>query len=74
MAIEIKINNKNKSNADYPKLMVGTETNEIVLFTDKTKGTVLNTEQDGRKIGQHITDWGPECFKDYNGSIALSNK
>jgi hypothetical protein len=66
--------NKNDNNRcrSYPKIMEST--GHIVLFETKRSGTVLNRLKDGAySIGVYREDWCADSFKDFEGSVTLSN-
>lgn len=58
----------------YPVLMHSvTHPNLVVLFYDRTKGTVVHASSPAR-VGRYATDWLPEKFVEFHGTISLSNK
>lgn len=67
-------NKKTKYLKSYPYLGIYTadESNFIVLFTKKNKGTVVHRE-DGGELGAHSITWNEECFSPYEYAITLSN-
>ena len=62
-----------KPDSDYPKIMVSTNDEDlIVLFTSQDTGTVLKTS-DMWSIGQHRTDWLTRIFRPVGYTVCLSN-
>lgn len=57
---------------DYPKLMIGSS-NAIVLFVDDNKGTVVKSGG-GFSVGRYSETWNMNAFKDYTGTLELSNE
>lgn len=55
----------------FPKLMRHTTNDHVVLFTDKTTGTVLHGGQYA-KIGQHSKEWLPCHFEDIHGPVTIT--
>lgn len=59
----------------YPKLMKSTVNGTIVLFSSYKCGTVVS--DDGKpyneSIGYYCDGWSMANFKDYNGSVILTN-
>ena len=60
-----------KRELDYPKLMISKTSGDIVLFTEKLKGTVVKGGQSS--LGNHCNNWFEENFEDYTGKITLEN-
>lgn len=64
--------NDNNRCRSYPKIMYST--GHIVLFESKRAGTVLNRLKSGSySIGAYRDDWVYDSFKDFEGSVTLSN-
>lgn len=60
------------SNRAYPKLMISTITNQIVLFSSSTRGIAVNDTK--YYLSGHLAiDWAISNFVDYQGSVTLSN-
>jgi len=57
----------------FPKLMISTETNLIVLMVTQGKGTVVGNPTKENQLGSFSTDW-IKVFVDFTGSICLQNK
>jgi len=74
MAINVVVENKEESPAKFPKLMISKNDESIVLFTRDRVGTVVFNIFGGYFIGEHKTDWNITTFKDFEGSVSLSNK
>lgn len=55
----------------FPKLMMNRDT-LIVLFYNSISGVVVQ-QNANYPIGYHSTTWDDTSFKDYLGSIALTN-
>jgi hypothetical protein len=58
----------------FPKLMKSNATNAIVLFYRHKEGQIVNGECHGYKIGFFMNQWNMDFFKDFNGTIKLSNE
>lgn len=63
---------KGKNVKPYPKLMVGSS-GRIVLFTSEGVGTALNNAGAWEQAGYFSKHWTKGKFKDFEGSITLSN-
>ena len=59
---------------EFPKLMEGTETSVVVLFTESKKGAIVSVGTSDNKIGYYHFDWQMEYFKDFKGELTLKNK
>jgi hypothetical protein len=59
---------------DFPKLMQGKMSGVIVLFNQVKVGQVVCGECCGHKIGDYANEWCMSKFKDFNGTIKLSNE
>ena len=64
----------------FPKLMVEKPeagTGAVVLFTAPKVGTVVyagyDDEEPPYETGEHGTSWIMDCFKDFEGTVILSN-
>ena len=64
------------SNDSFPKLMISSETNVIVLFSEKEKGIVLNGGKSHHcKIGDVGNYFCTDDFSNFYGTIEItSNK
>jgi len=60
-----------KSEAEFPRLMVLQDTNQVVLFTAPRIGTVV--AGDYSPIGHHSDGWNFGSFKDFTGTVTLEN-
>ena len=60
----------------FPKLMYAINHPEkVVLFSESGYGVVISAQIGGtQKIGYYSTSWGMKDFRDFNGSVTLSNK
>lgn len=68
----IKYENEVLPEKKYPKLMISS--NAVVLFESHGKGVAVHQITDGSHFVGHITNsWVMENFKDFNGTIELSN-
>jgi hypothetical protein len=67
---------KQEHNSEFPKLMIGNETEIIVLFNWPSGGTILNIGNGatGLEIGDYFTEWKMETFKDFHGTVILNNQ
>mgnify|MGYP001110060786 CR=1 FL=1 len=74
MSVKTEIKTIENSKA-YPKLRISRD-NYIVLFSNPQQGTVISIEEESGidKIGDHSTNWDPEYFRDFKGSITLTNE
>lgn len=57
----------------YPKLMVATHDGEIVLFLHNRVGVVVGNPNPWHMIGYYSDEWFMHCFKDFHGTVTLSN-
>jgi len=57
---------------EFPKLMQHVTCDLIVLFSSQEHGTVMNLDQDWEQ-GYYSRSWNMEKFKDFNGTVTLSN-
>lgn len=69
------INPKSNSPIPFPKLMVSKNTGRVVLFETPTKGVVVYTGKMTYllSVGESASDWVPEQFEDYHGTVTLSS-
>ena len=61
---------------EYPRLRslkTSGENELVVLFRCNDTGTVVLTNDRGRKLGYSYNDWDHRCFEDYNRGILLEN-
>jgi hypothetical protein len=65
---------RSKKVLGFPKLMQGTITDVVVLFYEKSKGQVVNGECSDIHLGDNYIEWNMSNFKDFNGTIKLSNE
>ena len=62
-----------KKELPFPKLMIA-EDGEIVLFSEEKVGVIVNTKINSfYQIGEYSDDWHMNSFKDFYGSITMSN-
>ena len=63
-----------KKEPTFPCLMQSKITDNIVLFTSATEGTLISVGQNtNHALGQHKGDWWENNFKPFSGSICLEN-
>lgn len=70
MKVEVKRQPEQKA-LPFPKLMKYNNGDLIVLFTEKEKGVVINSIDDFR-IGTYAEDWIMDSFRDFKGSITIT--
>lgn len=61
----------------YPKLRMNYDLTRIVLFTDRSTGTVVWTNisgHDKKSLGTSHSNWESRSFRDFSGSVEMSNK
>ena len=58
----------------FPRLMEGTESSVVVLFTESKKGVVVSVGASADEIGWYHSNWQMEYFKDFKGELTLKNK
>lgn len=72
--MKVEVNEKKEVHeTPFPKLMI-TKKGTLVLFYDKNVGTCMVSIDSNSEVGRFDTDWDMSSFKDFNGSITLSNK
>jgi len=71
MDIEIKESKEIVKKLKYPRIMEGKK-GLIVLFIEAKEGIVL-TDESGYPTGNYSKSWEMDAFKDFNGTIKLSN-
>lgn len=64
---------KNRTAKPYPKLMVDTKLDIVVLFLQEEEGVVLDAFGSDFHFGEHDCDWDMEDMVDYEEKITLSN-
>ena len=69
-----KVKGASKKELGYPKLMQGKQSGVIVFFSDSEKGQVVNGFSGGFQLGDYDNGWNMDSFKDFNGTIELSNE
>jgi glucokinase len=57
---------------EYPKLMISTETGNIVLKTSAREGVYLSVSCDRFNLGRISTKLHTTSFVDYGGSLTIS--
>lgn len=62
---------ESKNKLDFPKLMIDSGSSVIVLFHTKGRGQVLSGSF---TLGYYSKHWNIDDFKDFNGTINLSNE
>lgn len=74
MAIKSSTTGTTYQNKSYPKLMLSTEKDFVVLFEVPSVGTVVHTTVKAYPLGYHSNSWVNRGFVDYNGTITLENE
>ena len=69
MIVEVK---QNKTEKDFPKLMIS-QRGVIVLFETHKTGVCLVDPNRDYKIGVYSPLWSVENFQDFDGEITLKN-
>ena len=63
-----------KSTSKYPKLMTSKDDGYVYLFISDGLAVPLNHPEYIRTMDiEDVTDWNTENFKEFDGSITLSN-
>ncbi len=57
----------------FPKLMIDSQNNTIVLMTELWSGPVVGNATKQQPLGYYLGSWIPQNFTDYTGTITLSN-
>ena len=60
-------------NKTYPKLMISTKTDTIVLMVRHSEGFIVHDNHSVKPIGDYSETWIMNNFVDYNGVVELSN-
>jgi len=72
MAINASVTKK--SNNKYPRLMTSKDDGYVYLFLADGLAVPLNNPEWNKELdGEDISDWNMDNFKDFDGSITLSN-
>ena len=75
MAIEVEVNEVVRN--EFPKLMINTKTNSIILATGVNgmgiEGVCIKSSEYD-KIGEYASNWRDKSYIDYSGEITLKNK
>jgi len=72
MAINTSVTKK--SDNKYPKLMTSKDDGYVYLFMADTLAIPLNNPDYNKELDiEDIADWNMDNFKDFDGSITLSN-
>lgn len=74
MAVTSEIHSNDTQEDTYPKLMRGTGTGIVVLFTTPQAGTIVASPSTDLNLGCHYKTWGVGSFEEFEGSVTLSNK
>jgi hypothetical protein len=73
--IEVKIKSKQQIKEFlYPKLMISTLDQTIVLMEKPSEGVIIKNGCKTNKLGHYSTNWDMYNFIDFKGSITLQNK
>jgi hypothetical protein len=62
-----------KKDKKYPYIGISDNNNQIVLFTSYQTGITLHNGNSDNKIGDFYDCWHEDRFKEFKGSITLSN-
>lgn len=74
MSVQSEVESRCCEDVGFPKLMQSCATGVIVLFTSPWKGTIVSGRSSkGRTLGAYGCNWGPHAFKDFRGSVTLTN-
>ena len=72
--IEVEVSEAQEpKESEYPKLMKRCDNDLVVLFTSENDGVVL-ISSDYYELGYSSDDWENSAFKEYTGTLLLSNK
>lgn len=75
MGIKVVENKMELRKPEFPKLMRSRGSlGRVVLFTSSMVGTVLVQGAAEDPVGFQYTQWSPDSFVDYEGSLTLSNE
>lgn len=69
--MKVVVNGKQKVK-EYPRLMVDDNLN-IVLFKGSNEGTLIDSAKYPEEIADYSEHWVMSEFKDFNGTVTLSN-
>jgi hypothetical protein len=73
MAVKIDMTMPEKSGEKpYPKLMIGGDSGNVILFTSRGIGTVVRSG--GEKLGKYSCDWNHTAFVDFEGELCMRNE
>lgn len=66
---------KTQSEKPFPKLMVSSQTGNVVFFLSSGEGVVLLATENGSNFssGEYFSMFDMKCFTDYNEPITLQN-
>jgi hypothetical protein len=70
LTVEVSDKTRTEEN-NYPKLMVSNE-GQIVLFNEVRKGMNINGK--GWAVGYYTDCWVMSCFKNFHGSVTLTQE
>lgn len=57
----------------FPKLMISESSKNVVWFSKSEVGVVVYSENIVQPVGYTYCDWNMDYFKDFNGTVTLSN-
>lgn len=57
--------------SEYPKLMISGD--DIVLFVKLEEGTLVSSIGRPEDVGEYSESWDMVVFKDFKGTVTLSN-
>lgn len=76
--MKVTINETEKEDLEFPKLMIARNTNFIILAVDKSDkdfiGGVVISESEYYPVGYIYHSWNIYDFQDFKGSITLENE
>ena len=56
----------------FPKLMINTSKDLVVLFYKEGYGQVVHTEGSNYYVGEHSQTWNSQVFVDFHGTITIT--
>jgi hypothetical protein len=68
----VKVESKKVLN--FPKLMILTDMSRIVLFSQEGIGLVVWDKCFKKTIGDYSNNWAMRVFRDFEGTVKLSNE
>lgn len=65
---------EDKVSPKYPKLMIGSQSGGIVMFTDRGTGIVVSSADAWYPVGYFSDNWAMGAYQDFHGTVTLRNK